>query len=48
MNFWKITGLITGFLVVTFISRKCKREPDLQNDPNKRYNIDDLLMDQEI
>jgi hypothetical protein len=48
MTFWKIAGLISGLLVATLIARKCHCKPVFIQDPEKRYNIDDFLSDQDL
>ncbi|MBI4811583.1 MAG: hypothetical protein HY800_09145 [Ignavibacteriales bacterium] len=48
MSFWKIAGFITGFVLVTLVARKCKCKPVFLKDPEKRYNVDDFLADQDL
>lgn len=46
MQLLKITGIITGFIIATLLFKKCVCKNSLLKNPEKRYNIDDLLIDE--
>ena len=48
MNLWKILGIISGLSLITLIAYKRQQKPEYINDPEMRYDTDDLLTDQEL
>ncbi|MBI5477176.1 MAG: hypothetical protein HY964_10630 [Ignavibacteriales bacterium] len=48
MNLWKIFGLASGIFLVTMIVRKRRKDPAYIDDPEKRYDTEDFLTEQEL
>ncbi|MDI6767385.1 MAG: hypothetical protein QME52_11230 [Bacteroidota bacterium] len=48
MNFLKIICFASGLFLVTLVTRKLQHKPEFVKNPDKRYNIDDFLTDEEL
>lgn len=48
MKFWVVTGFVAGFVVLSFLSKRCKKENFFLRNPESCYDIEDLMTDQEL
>jgi len=48
MNIWKILGIISGLSLITLIACKRQQKPEYNKPPEKLYDTNDLLTDQEL
>jgi hypothetical protein len=48
MKFWVVTGFVAGFVILSFISRRCRAEEYFLQNPEKCYDIEDLITEQEL
>jgi hypothetical protein len=48
MDLWKILGFASGLFLINMLVRKHRKDPEYINDPEKRYDTEDLLTDQEL
>jgi hypothetical protein len=48
MKFWVVTGFVAGFVVLSFLSKRCKTENYFLHNPESCYDIEDLMTDQEL
>lgn len=48
MKFWVVTGFVAGFVILSLLSRRCKTENHILQDPESCYDIEDLLTEQEL
>ncbi len=48
MNIWKILGIISGLSLITLIACQRQQKPEYIKHPEKLYDTDDLLTDQEL
>lgn len=49
MKTWSFAALLTGLILVPIVLRKWNREkPAFQLNQNARYDIDELISDQEL
>ena len=50
MTFWKLAGLFTGLLFVSWAVKRSKSsmQPAVVINPDKRYTIDEFISDQNL
>jgi hypothetical protein len=49
MKFWRLAGLFTGLLVVSWMVKRSKSvQPVLARNPDTRYTIDEFIGDQNL
>ncbi|MBI4546596.1 MAG: hypothetical protein HY707_01345 [Ignavibacteriae bacterium] len=49
MKTWTIAAFVTGLVLIPWIVKKFRRGPlPIQTDPNKRYDIEEFITDQEL
>jgi len=48
MSFCKYAGIITGFIVATLIINKYAHKKLLLKNPDRRYDVNDFLTDQNL
>ncbi len=48
MNLLKLLCFASGFFLITIVTRKLRHKPELAENQDKRYNIDDFIADEEL